>query len=103
MSTELLRSLAQAGLRIFDKDDLVRVALSLGLKETYVPKMTSLMIKNGDLVSLSKGLYALPVELLAGGPLHSFEIAMKLAKGLSVIAQPCSIMNSQIKFFQKCM
>ena len=42
--------------------------------------MTSLMIRNGDLVSLSKGLYALPVELLAGGPLHSFEIAMKLAK-----------------------
>ena len=80
MSAELLRSFAQAGLRILDKDDLVRAALSLGLKETYVPKMTSLMIKNGDLESLSKGLYTLPVELLAGGPLHSFEIAMKLAK-----------------------
>lgn len=80
MSAELLRSLAQAGLRVFDKNELVKTALSLGLKETYVPKMTSLMIRNGDLVSLSKGLYALPVELLAGGSLHSFEIAMKLAK-----------------------
>lgn len=80
MSAELLRSLAQTGLRILGKDALVKVALSLGLKESYVPKMTSLMIKNGDLVSLNKGLYTLPVELLAGGPLHSFEIAMKLAK-----------------------
>ena len=80
MSAELLRSLAQAGLRVFDKEELTKAAISLGLKVGYVPKMTSLMIRNGDLISLAKGLYALPVELLAGGPLHAFEIAMKLAK-----------------------
>ena len=80
MSTELLRSLAQAGLRVFDKEDLIKSAISLGLKESYVPRMTSLMVEKGDMVSLYKGIYALPTELLAGGPLHSFEIAMKLAK-----------------------
>jgi len=80
MSAELLRSLAQAGLRVFDKEDLIKAAIKLDLKESYVPRMTSLMVKKGDFISLYKGIYALPTELLAGGPLHSFEIAMKLAK-----------------------
>jgi len=80
MSAELLRSIAQAGLRVFDKNELTKVAILLGIKESYIPQMTSLLVRNGDLVSLAKGLYALPVEFLAGGPLHSFEIAMKLAK-----------------------
>lgn len=80
MAAEILRTLAQNGLRVFDMNELTKAALFLGLKKEYVPKMASTMIKNGDIIALYKGLYALPTELLAGGPLHSFEIAMKLAK-----------------------
>lgn len=80
MAGNLLRALAQEGLRVFNRQDLIKVAVSIGLKESYVPRMATLMIQNGDIVSLGKGLYSLPPELLAGGPLHSFEIAMKLAK-----------------------
>lgn len=42
--------------------------------------MLSLMTHQGSLVSLGNGMYSLPTELLSGGPLHSFEIALKLAK-----------------------
>jgi predicted transcriptional regulator of viral defense system len=38
------------------------------------------MKQRGDLVSLGSGLYTLPLELLAGGALHEFEIALALAK-----------------------
>ncbi len=79
MAGELIRAIAQTGQRVFDRNDLTKVAVSLGLKESYVPRMITLMAQSGEMRSLGKGLYSLPSELLAGGPLHSFEIAMKLA------------------------
>ena len=80
MAGELIRAVAQAGLRVFDRQELGEIATTLGLKKSYVPRMITLMAQNGSMESLGKGLYSLPSELLAGGPLHSFEIAMKLAK-----------------------
>jgi predicted transcriptional regulator of viral defense system len=80
MSTELLKSLSRNGLRIFDMKELTKVAIELGLKKRYVPRIASQMIKKGSLISLRKGLYTLPQELLSGGPLHSFEIGLKIAK-----------------------
>ena len=80
MSVDILRALAQRGLRVFDYSELAEMAQTLGLKKSYIPALAALMIKNGELVSLYKGIYALPLEFLAGGPLHSFEIAMKIAK-----------------------
>lgn len=80
MSAELLKSLAQESLRVFDTGELTEVATSLGLKKGYIPSMAARMVKNGEIISLYKGLYALPTEFLSGGPLHSFEIGLKLAK-----------------------
>lgn len=80
MARDLIRAISQEGLRVFNTQNLKKVAISIGLKGSYVHRMTALMVRNGDIISLGNGLYTLPVELLAGGPLHSFEIAMKLAK-----------------------
>jgi predicted transcriptional regulator of viral defense system len=80
MAGDLIRAVAQAGLRIFDRQELMEIAIRVDLKKTYVPRMMNLMVRNGEIVSLGNGLYSLPPELLAGGPLHSFEIAMKVAK-----------------------
>ena len=46
----------------------------------YSKKVLHLMGKRGDLQALGNGLYALPTELLSGGPLHSFEIGMKVVR-----------------------
>lgn len=80
MAVDKLKSIAQSGRRIFDREDLVDLANNLGLSQSYIPRMLSLMVQKGSLISLGKGLYTLPMELLAGGPIHSFEIAIKLAK-----------------------
>jgi len=80
MTVEILKAIAQSGKRIFDKEDLIILADNLNLSQGYIPRMLSLMVQKGNLVSLGKGLYTLPMELLAGGPIHSFEIAMKLSK-----------------------
>lgn len=80
MAGDLVRAIAQTGLRVFDRHELMEIATRVDLKKTYVPRMMNLMVHNGEILFLGNGLYSLPPELLAGGPLHSFEIAMKLAK-----------------------
>lgn len=77
---DLVRKTAQLGIRIFDKKDVEGFYEELSISKKYIPRMLSLMAQKGSIVALGKGLYTLPVELLAGGPIHSFEIAMKLVK-----------------------
>lgn len=79
MNHKLLQTLAQSGERIFDKATVEGAIERIGLAQSYIPRLLGLESKKGALVALGKGLYTLPPELLAGGPLHSFEIAMKLA------------------------
>jgi predicted transcriptional regulator of viral defense system len=76
----LLRTLAQSGLRVFSLEDAFKLLQENGLSETYSKKVLHLMGKRGDLQVLGNGLYALPTELLSGGPLHAFEIGMKIVK-----------------------
>lgn len=80
MSIQLIRQIAQQGLRIFDKGDLTEIISALGLSKNYMKRLLRLMVEQGNLVSFGNGLYTLPTELLSGGPLYSFEIALKLAK-----------------------
>lgn len=76
----VLRTLAQHGLRVFSLEDAMELLQEHDFSKSYSKKILYLMGKKGDLQLLGKGLYALPTEFLSGGPLHSFEIGMKLVK-----------------------
>ncbi len=76
----LIRIFAQQGMRIFSLEDVLEVLKEQSISESYSKKILHMMGKRGDLQPLGKGLYALPAEFLSGGPLHTFEIAMKLVK-----------------------
>ena len=85
MNFNLIQILAQSGERIFDKNAIEGVAAKIGISSSYIPRLLGQESKRGSLVALGKGFYSLPAELLAGGPLHSFEIAMKLS-GIGAIS-----------------
>lgn len=75
-----LNKLAQEGYRIFTYETIRPVATQEGYSESYLNKILYLMAQSGQLQSFGNGLYALATEFLSGGPLHSFEIAMAIAK-----------------------
>lgn len=79
MTAEIIGLIARSGLRVFDRGDLTKITDSVGLSPKYIPRLMSLMAQQGSIVSIGKGLYSLPIELLAGGPIHTFEIALKIS------------------------
>eukprot|EP01035_Chromulina_nebulosa_P024783 gene24783-32275_t len=80
MTINIIRLIAQKNLRVFSLGELSALAHENGYSSAYLPRLVSLMKQKGDLVSLGYGLYTLPLELLAGGALHEFEIALAIAK-----------------------
>ena len=80
MSLKLVRAITQEGIRVFSKKDAYHIGKSIGLKDSTVSKMLDTMVKKGDIEYLGYSLYSFPIEILAGEPLHSFEVAMKIAK-----------------------
>ena len=80
MRVEFIQDIAKTGLRIFDKKDLVPIFEALGLSSNYIKRMVREMTAKEQLASLGKGLYSLPTELIPGGPLHPYEIALKISK-----------------------
>ncbi len=80
MSLEVVKVIAQKGLRVFSREDLIEIGSSLGFKPSYIKKLNTILVEQKSIEYLGKGLYSLPEELLSGGPIHSFEIAIKIAK-----------------------
>lgn len=80
MSLKLIKALARNELRVFYRKDVERIAQSCGLSPKSIPGMLSKMVKKDDLDYLGERLYSLPIDLLVGEPLHSLEIAMRIAK-----------------------
>jgi len=80
MRVEFVQEIAKAGLRIFDSHDLEAILTALNLSPTYVKRMLRLMTAKDQIISLGNGLYTLPTELMPGGPLHPYEIGLKLSK-----------------------
>jgi len=77
---ELIKTFAQQGLRVFSFEDIEPLLKEKNFSKSYARKILPVMGKNETLQRLGCGLYSLPTEFLSGGPIHSFEIAMKLAK-----------------------
>lgn len=79
MSVDLLKEIAQSGLRIFTKKDILELPKIQSYSSSYSTVLLNVLEEKGEVISLGKGMYSLPIELLSGGPIHPFEIAMKLA------------------------
>ncbi|MBX3486632.1 MAG: hypothetical protein KF798_01860 [Candidatus Paracaedibacteraceae bacterium] len=84
MTAGVLRILGAHGIRIFCAEDIQFLSEEIGISKTYIRRMLSLMAQKEEIVSYGQGLYSLPIELLAGSPIHSFEIALKLARKGSI-------------------
>lgn len=75
---ELVRLLASEGDRIFTVDRAREMGSRVGLKASYLKESLYLLRKNGWIVSLRRGLYALSSTIPGITPVHEFEVAMAL-------------------------
>lgn len=75
---ELIRLLASEGDRIFSTDRARELAPRVGLKGSYLLEALYHLRRNGWIVSLRRGLYALTATVPGATPAHEFEIAMAL-------------------------
>ncbi len=77
---ELVRKLSAEGLCVFTAETARKVAPSVGLSDGYVRQALHYLARDGWIVRLKKGLYALSGSVPGTTPLHEFEIAMVLVQ-----------------------
>jgi predicted transcriptional regulator of viral defense system len=75
---ELIRRIAAEGDRVFSTERARKLASEVGLKESYLLEALYHLHRNGWIVSLRRGLYALTASIPGVTPAHEFEIAMAL-------------------------
>ncbi|NIA06922.1 MAG: hypothetical protein GWP14_04655 [Actinobacteria bacterium] len=79
LGVELVRLLAAEGDRVFSIDRARELCPRVDLKESYLLEALHHLGRNGWIVSLRRGLYALSSGVVPGvTPAHEFEIAMAL-------------------------
>ncbi len=81
---ELVRLLAAEGERIFSTDRARKLAPRVGLKDAYLWESLYHLRRNGWIVSLRRGLYAISSTVPGVTPAHEFEIAMALADPVAI-------------------
>ncbi len=75
----MLQGIIEAGLRVFESEDVKNIIKKLNIKKVNPAKLISGLIMEGWLESIKKGVYKL--SLSTGiSPIHEFEIAMYLVK-----------------------
>lgn len=80
----LLRHLAEEGLRIFRLNQARALAEEYGISQSYIPVILHHLKRDGWVISLQRGVYALGPALIGGFPLHEFEIAMTLVSPAAI-------------------
>jgi predicted transcriptional regulator of viral defense system len=81
---ELVRLLAAEGDRVFSTDRARELAPKVGLKDAYLWEALYHLRRNGWIVSLRRGLYALSPTVPGVTPAHEFEIAMALVEPAAI-------------------
>jgi predicted transcriptional regulator of viral defense system len=76
----LIKAIGEEGLRVFLTSDVVSLAGKIGIGPENIPKLIHKLIKKGLLRKLFRGTYALPNSLLAGPPLHEYEMIASIAR-----------------------
>lgn len=84
VGVELIRVLASEGDRIFSTDRARELAPRVGLKGSYLCEALHHLRRNGWIVSLRRGLYALSPTVPGVTPAHEFEIAMALVEPAAI-------------------
>ncbi len=81
---ELVRLLAHEGDRIFTTERARELAPLVGLKDEYVVESLYCLRRNGWIVSLHRGLYALSATVPSVTPAHEYEIGMALVEPAAI-------------------
>lgn len=81
---ELVRRLAAEGDRIFSTDRARELGPGIGLKETYLVEALHHLSRDGWIVRLRRGLYALSSSVPGVSPVHEFEVAMALVRPAAI-------------------
>lgn len=84
MSLKFIQELAKNGLRVFTIDKARVIASSIGLKQSYVPRLLSRLSQEKVIIPIIKGTYAVSNTLLPGAPLHPYEVAMGLIQPAAI-------------------
>lgn len=78
IGVELMRRIAAEGDRLFTAERARELAHEVGLKDSYLAEALYHLRRNGWIVSLRRGLYALTPPMPGVAPAHEFEVAMAL-------------------------
>jgi predicted transcriptional regulator of viral defense system len=78
VGVELIRRIAAEGGRIFSTERARELAPEVGLKDSYLREALHHLHRNGWVVPLRRGLYALSTSVPGVTPAHEFEVAMAL-------------------------
>ncbi|MEW6666278.1 MAG: type IV toxin-antitoxin system AbiEi family antitoxin [Thermodesulfobacteriota bacterium] len=78
VGVELIRRIAAEGDRLFTTERARELAHEVGLKDSYLAEALYHLRRNGWIVSLRRGLYALTSPMPGIAPAHEFEVAMAL-------------------------
>ena len=75
---ELLKALSTSGYRVFSVRDILPIAQRLTITPTYLLILLKKLTNQGLVRKLFRGTFTLSNTILAGSPLHEFEIAHAL-------------------------
>jgi len=84
IGVELIRRIAAEGDRIFSTDRARELAPEVGLKDSYLREALYHLRRNGWIVPLRRGLYALSASVPGVTPAHEFEVAMALVSPAAI-------------------
>lgn len=84
VGVELIRRIAAEGDRIFSTERAREFAHEVGLKDSYLREALYHLRRNGWIVSLRRGLYAMSAATPGVNPAHEFEVAMALVSPAAI-------------------
>lgn len=84
VGVELIRRIAVEGNRIFSTGRARELAPDVGLKDSYLREALHHLHRNGWIVHLRRGLYALSASVPGITPAHEYEIAMALVRPAAI-------------------
>jgi len=84
VGVELMRRIAAEGDRIFSTERARELAPEVGLKDSYLWEALHHLRRNGWIVSLRRGLYALSTSVPDVTPAHEYEVAMALVSPAAI-------------------